>query len=366
MQKKQRYITAGITLAAVVGAAHLMQSGRDGPAPQPATQVAGVSAASAAGAVATPDVVPPQIDTARNGQNEVTLSAAEAEPTPEPMAETMVADALPRPPRDMLMPTPLPRVGAELQSRMANTVSTAPAPAVTQPRRNEFGLTCGPVLSAAPGDVATVALTLTAPCRGQERIAVRHGELVFSGRLDTFGIFKANIPALVPNANFTITFPDGETASADVDVPAAAELRRVALAFEGNAGLQIHALEFGADYGEEGHVWAGRPRDVATAAKADGGFLMSLGDPGLEKPQLAEVYTFPQDAAGREGAVRLSVEAEVTAFNCDREIAGQTLERGADGTISVVSMTVAIPDCTAVGEYLVLKNLLRDMKIASN
>jgi hypothetical protein len=31
-----------------------------------------------------------------------------------------------------------------------------------------------------------------------------------------------------------------------------------------------------------------------------------------------------------------------------------------------VSLTLAIPDCDAIGEYLVLKNLLRDLKVASN
>ena len=365
MQKKQRYITAGVTLAAAVTAAHLMQRGSGGPAPEGAAQVAGVSAASAAGAISTPgpasESIPHEI-----AKNEVILAAAEVAATPEPMVEIAASDALPRPPRDVLMPTPLPQVGAELQNRMANTVSVVAEPAVEQPRRSEFGLTCGPILSASVGDAAMVALTLTAPCRGQQRVIVRHGDLAFSGRLDRLGTYSADIPALQADANFTVTFPDGESVTADLDVPTADDLRRVALAFQGDAALQIHALEFGADYGDEGHVWAGRPRDVDSAARASGGFLVTLGDASLEVPMLAEVYTFPQDTKTRDGVVRLSVEAEVTAFNCETEVAGQTLERAADGAISVVSMTVAIPECTAIGEFLVLKNLLRDMKIASN
>ena len=47
-------------------------------------------------------------------------------------------------------------------------------------------------------------------------------------------------------------------------------------------GLQIHALEFGADYDEEGHVWADRPRDVQDALIAGGGYMTLLGDAFLE------------------------------------------------------------------------------------
>ena len=365
MQKKQRYITAGVTLAAVVTAAHLMQRSSGTPVSENASKAAVVSAASAAGAIATPgpatESMPHEIV-----RNDVILAAAEMAVTPEPVAKAAVSDALPRPPLDVLMPAPLPRVGAGLQKRMASTVSVTAEPTVQQPRRSEFGLTCGPILSASAGKAAMVTLTLTAPCRGQERVTVQHGQLVFSGRMDRLGTYTTEIPALQADASFTMTFADGQTVTADVDVPTANDFRRVALAFQGDAALQIHALEFGADYGEDGHVWAGRPRDAEAAARANGGFLVSLGDTGLEKPSLAEVYTFPQDTKTRDGVVRLSVEAEVTALNCDTQVAGQTLEAGADGAISVVSMTVAMPDCAAIGEYLVLKNLLRDMKIASN
>ena len=64
--------------------------------------------------------------------------------------------------------------------------------------------------------------------------------------------------------------------------------------------------------------------------------------------------------------MRVSVEAEVTKANCGREIAAETLQPGADGTMQAVEITLAVPDCSAVGEFLVLKNVLRDLKIASN
>ncbi|NHX28285.1 hypothetical protein HA397_30580, partial [Escherichia coli] len=64
--------------------------------------------------------------------------------------------------------------------------------------------------------------------------------------------------------------------------------------------------------------------------------------------------------------VRLNIEAEVTAANCGRELIGETLQPAADGTLTASEINLSVPGCDAAGEFLVLKNLLRDLKIASN
>jgi hypothetical protein len=64
--------------------------------------------------------------------------------------------------------------------------------------------------------------------------------------------------------------------------------------------------------------------------------------------------------------VRVSIEAEVTAENCASDVTGQIMQKPQSGEASIVSLSLAIPDCDAVGEYLVLKNLLRDLKVVSN
>lgn len=360
MKLKRRYITSGLAIAAAVLTAHLMQRSGGLSTPAGTSQVAGVSAASAAAvsAVSVSTKSPP---------NEVVLVAARPVEASDAATETLARPgSLPRPPQDVLMPKALPQVGAELQNRMANSSSGSAGLIGKEPPRNEFGLRCEPSLSAIADENAIVQLTLTAPCQAQELITVRHGPLAFNAKLDAMGSYTVGIPALETKAAFSATFADGQNVTTELAVPAAAGFDRVALAFEGESGLQIHALEYGADYGEDGHVWAGNPRDATTAARVGGGYMVSLGDPDLETPMQAEIYTFPQDTKTSDGVIRLSVEAEVTAYNCDSEIAGQTMERAADGTMSSVSLTVEIPACSAIGEYLVLKNLLRDMKIASN
>ena len=128
--------------------------------------------------------------------------------------------------------------------------------------------------------------------------------------------------------------------------------------------MQIHALEYGAGYGDEGHVWAGAPRDMAAAAQGKGGFVTRHGRGGMDTALMAEVYTFPAGLMDREGDVELSVEAEVTQNNCDRDVEAQTIQISAGGKPLVQDLVLAMPGCDATGDFLVLKNLVNDLKIA--
>ncbi|MDJ0826310.1 MAG: hypothetical protein QNJ16_12470 [Rhodobacter sp.] len=350
-----------------------------------ATPDAAVETPADAETAAAPEPVAPVSD-----ETETAAGTATAKPEPEPAVEvtpepvilaavTEAAPAaprtslapvpdMPRPPADALAPAPLPETGIGLAKRMASTAEPAAAPAAVEPdaKRNEFGLTCGVILSAAEKPGGMVNLMLTAPCRGDEPITVRHDDLAFTARTNHLGTFAALIPALTREAAFTVAFADGTDSETQLNVPSADAVDRVVLQTAGETGLQIHALEFGAGYDTAGHVWAGQPRDPAAALNTGGGFITQLGDPSLDDAQMAEVYTFPADARTRDGVVRLSVETEVTAYNCGKEVGGRTLQRQADGSIKAVTLTLSMPDCDAIGEFLVLKNLLQDLKIAAN
>lgn len=360
MRLNPKYMTAGVTVFAAAATAHLMQSS-NGPGPSTVLEsvtpaqagvVTPMPAANAAGPMAeVTDVVP---------------VAASTDIAPHSVESAM--PDMPRPPRPAVVAEPLPDHGTGLARRMAvvDTAPAAPAPDLNKVERNEFGLSCGAMLTATGSDAAMMSLTLTAPCRGGQAFTVRHGDLVYSARMSDLGTYMAEVPALTAEARVKVTFRDGSYTTAEAHVPLADTVDRVALVSDRRSGLQIHALEFGADYGDAGHVWSGRPRDPASADKAGGGFVTVLGDASIEDGQMTEVYTFPANTRNRDGVVRLSVEAEVTAENCDRDITGRTLQRQADGSIKPVTLTLALPACDAVGEFLVLKNLLRDLRIASN
>lgn len=148
------------------------------------------------------------------------------------------------------------------------------------------------------------------------------------------------------------------------DVTSLSFYDRAAVQWKGDAGLQLHAREFGAAYFEPGHVWAENSGDLGTAARGEGGFLIRLGDAQAPEALLAEIYSFPSGTARQDGAVALTVEAEVTAQNCDRAVEAQTLEIREGSGLRVRDLVVEMPDCAATGDFLVLKNLVEDLNIA--
>jgi len=61
----------------------------------------------------------------------------------------------------------------------------------------------------------------------------------------------------------------------------------------------------------------------------------------------------------------LTVEVEVTQENCGREIAAQSIQLNAGLEPSAIDLTMTLPDCNAIGEFLVLKNMFEDLTLAA-
>ncbi|WP_083095664.1 hypothetical protein [Pseudophaeobacter leonis] len=220
---------------------------------------------------------------------------------------------------------------------------------------------------ALPG--AMVALTILARCRAGERVTLHHQGMMVTETLEDSGSLSLTVPALASSAIFIIeptmvpkalrlrTAPAGG-AVVQVAVPDMAQVDRVVLQWSGNSGFEVHAREFGAQYGERGHVWHGA--DPARGA----GEMIQLGDRAQLSPRLAEVYSFRRDTAAADGVIEISVEAEVTEINCGREIAAQSL-RFSQGRVQTRDLVLEMPDCTATGDFLVLNNLVEHLKITA-
>ncbi|SMX46891.1 hypothetical protein [Actibacterium lipolyticum] len=231
---------------------------------------------------------------------------------------------------------------------------------------NQYGLPCDTDVIAEPTEAAMVRVTLFAACRPDQRVEVVHNKLRFSVSTSNTGGMTTLIPALEKTANFALKFPDGEVLTVAADVPDADDFQRVAVQWRDKNEMHIHAYEFGAGFNDDGHVWAGSPRSPAFGAGGKGGFLTTLGDPEMRAPLMAEVYSFPRGESRNTGVVRVSVEAEVTKANCGRTIAAETIQPGVGGKPQAAELTISVPACDATGEFLVLKNILRDLKIARN
>ena len=227
------------------------------------------------------------------------------------------------------------------------------------------GAACAVTLTAEPAAAAMVTLTLDAPCYADDRVAFHHEGMVFTELTDASGALTLSVPALAEFAIFVAVFQDGEGASADTEVSSLAFYDRSVVQWQGDTGLELHALEYGASYAEPGHVWAEAPQEAAVAARGEGGFLTLLGNPDLPQARMAQVYSFPLGIARKAGTIDLSVEAQVTEANCGKDIAAQVIHVSEGAFGSFHDLNVTMPACDAAGDYLLLKNLLDDLKIAA-
>ncbi len=225
---------------------------------------------------------------------------------------------------------------------------------------NAYGLPCERSLSMLHAAGAVLRLRLSATCDPQARVEVEHAGLRFALVTDMFGTAETMIPVLTTDAELRVVLPDGEALFARELVPEARQFDRVAISSDRRSALEIHAFEFGAEYGDTGHVHHGSD---SSGARGD---VRRLGDANAEDPLIAEIYTFPTGESLASGTVRLHVEGEVTSENCGREVVADAVQSISGGPPGVVALRVTMPDCDAAGDILVLKNVLRDLRIARN
>ncbi len=328
----KRKITLGVaTLAIALGAGHLVQSRKPGGT---GTQLADAAEAMPTGI--TPlaasdqpgDVVPPVVATAGF------VPPASAEPAPAPAAT---------PP------------AAVLASVTPEKTPPAAAPATPAPSAPALADTCRATLDVLPGANGMLDLTQLSPCKPSTRVILRHGGLAVTGRTSTGGALFTALPAMEAGGEVSAVFPDGTIArgAAPVDLSG---VHRFAVQWMADDQFGLNAYQDGAVWGAPGHVHAGatgKPEDAS-------GWMMPLGDASVDLPMLAQVYTWPV----KPTEVAIDVEAPVTDATCNRELLGETLESQA-GSVTHSDITLAMPDCTAVGDFLVLNNLSAGMTTAA-
>lgn len=331
MLTKKRAMTAAVTLVLAAATGHLMQYGMAG-----ATRMAA----------------------------DASIPAETAEPQPTVQPARLVENALPTPPLEALLPASLP---SRPISRVRVPHDTVGVPtAFIRRDLSGFGMPCDIVARAEAGQAAMVTLTVDANCRPDARVEIFHGEIVFSAQTSSLGQFQVTLPAMMAQAQFSVLFEDGQSALAEVAVPDFDDYARVAVKWTGASGLSLHAREFGAQFGAHGHVSAERPKSPLRSLGGNGGFLTHLGDPALEAARQVEIYAFPAGFSTRPGVVRLNVEAQVTAQSCGRNVFATALESDPSGGYRKTELAIEMPGCEAVGNILMLDNVLQDLRLARN
>ncbi|MEC7761148.1 MAG: hypothetical protein VX874_04445 [Pseudomonadota bacterium] len=245
----------------------------------------------------------------------------------------------------------------------ASEFDLTPADVVTTPEETDaVAEDCAPNLALAPLPGALIYAELTSPCDAGAEVEFDHAGLKFTESLDDEGMLTVMVPAMTGDAAVSAMIEGhDDPVEASLVIEDVNDYDRIALVWQGGTGLQLHALENGAYYGEAGHVWAEEPGLPARATDGQGGFVTVLGS--TTGGYAADVYTYP---LSMPTAPAISIEAQVLETTCAHAIVGEYLRSVPDGEPTATQVGMIVPDCEAVGEYLVLKNLPQDLTIARN
>lgn len=348
----KRYILAGGTVVVALGIGFVMQQSPGANAPSTgkvaATQTASLDTRSDA-----PSVVQSGLAADLDALDLSGVTHTSANPKPEQAVEkSPETDAAP--------------IDEETEIAAATPVDDETATmSDAQPDPVRESDSCSVEMTATPAPAAMVDLGVSAACLPQARVTIHHNGMMLSYLTDEDGDAEIRVPALSKDAVFIASFENGTGAVARAKISDLADFERVVLQWRGDAGFEIHALENGADYGAQGHVWRDAPGTITRAENAEGGFIAVLGDRSIQDGLRGEVYTYPVSGA-EDASVELSAEAVVSEANCTRDIEAQALQISRSGDLSVQDLALTMPSCDVAGDILMLKNLLQDLKIARN
>ncbi|MEL7256790.1 MAG: hypothetical protein AAFN80_02970 [Pseudomonadota bacterium] len=268
--------------------------------------------------------------------------------------EVILTSALPAAPVAAADPIMLP-------SEPVKIVASSDAPISDLPVEEKApAFTCEIELTATPDDAAMTMLALEASCMTNERFTLHHSGMMISGITDENGEWRSNVPALAENALFIAAFPNGEGAVANAQISDLSAYERYVVQWKGDTDVQMHAFENGATYEDAGHVRRGTSKDILPEQT---GFLTRFAEDDLAESLNAEIYTFPSKG---DGDTDINIEIEVGDATCGQDLEAQALIMSGAGGLEARDLMIAMPDCGAVGEFLVLKNLYEDLTIARN
>ncbi|NNU79237.1 hypothetical protein HMH01_02185 [Halovulum dunhuangense] len=153
---------------------------------------------------------------------------------------------------------------------------------------------------------AEIVGSVSSPCRPDSPFIVEHEGLAFTAFTDGDGVANFVVPALVTNATVRVSFPDGAASDARAVVEGMTRMTRVAVVWADPVDVDLHASEYGAARGADGHVWAGNARNYRLARRSGGGYLTALGP--LDGDGIrAEVYTLFETLRTEAGEITLDL-----------------------------------------------------------
>jgi hypothetical protein len=229
----------------------------------------------------------------------------------------------------------------------------------------DTAIDCVSSMEATAGAAASIGLAIVSPCHVNSPFTIHHQGMMFTAMTDDVGKAELSVPALSEVAVMIAAFSGGDGAVATAIVSDFANYDRAVLQWQGDVSVMLSAYENDATFGDDNHIHADNPGDIDRLQSATGGYLVRLGDGSVGDGLMAEVYTFPSGMTGAAPNVKLVAEAEITSGNCGQELNAQSIQVSPSGGTAALDLTMIMPECDTVGDFLVLQNMFEDLSLAS-
>lgn len=257
-----------------------------------------------------------------------------------------------------------PSLLQSLASAQADAVEPLAEPA--QPLNAELEAelnACSVWLVVTPAESAMLDMSIYAPCDNGGEIEVSHAGMSFNTRIGADGQLMSQIPALTQEAMITVTFADGRVQSDSTFVDDLQQHDRVVMQWAAPAEFVLHAYEFGAEYGDAGHVYAANSREPSAS---DRGFMTVLGDASLENGQRAQVYSYPVGESVHSTAIRVEVEVPITSAVCGQAVDAMAMNMHLGEDMRQHEINLVMPDCDGAGGFVILQDIMPNQAVAMN
>ncbi len=256
----------------------------------------------------------------------------------------------------LAVPAPVPTIKADLphlpampvlmqQSRYRTIPNWTPTSVADRTKAqadiSAFGVPCAVDLRAEPMPDAVFSITVNAPCKPDQNIAIQYAGLTFDTATGVTGRTTFNLPAMASKGTLVSVFSDGTSLSTQLEAPDLSEYARVAVA------------------------WADA-LDMRLTANAPHHTPVSFYDLGEETGRTVQILSHHQSPDINRAVIRLGVAAPITAQNCGQERYAKVRHLQPNMPPISYDLMLAPTSCDRIGGNLELKNVLQDLKLAAN
>lgn len=207
------------------------------------------------------------------------------------------------------------RQAAEAEARRKSAESRRSAPADELARRMAGGPCADVQLAGRPQPAGRIEIRVKSQCLAGRNVVISYAGHDIVRTVPAEGEMSFLLDLFEGHAPLAVKLDNGTRMPIDTKGVDLAGISKVAVLWSAPVNLDLHANEYLARRGAEGHVWAKSPGniDAALTAAREGnrgrGFI-SMEDTGAGEGIHVEVYTFLHNDSQRTGAVTLLIDYE--------------------------------------------------------